>query len=119
MRSLCFALPVAAILFTPAAANGGRPPGCPYLWCGCWLSIELFGRNDRALWWVPNWLKFPRTDPAPGAVAIIRRGGRPGHVGVVVGFNGKDPIIKSGNHNRRVGVATYPARTIIAYVNPR
>lgn len=107
------------VAFCSTAWAQGRPQGCPNLWCGCWLSIEIFGRNDPSLWLVSNWLKFPRTEPAPGAVAVIRRGGQPGHVGVVVGFDGKNPIIKSGNHNRRVGTGTYPAQTIIAYVNPR
>lgn len=48
---------------------------------------------------------------------MARRGG--GHVGQVVGFDDHgNPIIKSGNHNRTVGVATYPKGRIRAYVQP-
>jgi len=56
--------------------------------------------------------------PAIGAIAVMTsRGG--GHVGVVSGVDADgDPIIVSGNHNRRVGVAVYPKSRVLAYVEP-
>jgi uncharacterized protein (TIGR02594 family) len=95
-----------------------RPSGCPSAWCGCWLSLEVFGKNIRELWLAKNWLKFRHTSPSVGSVAVMsRRGG--GHVGIVTAFDEKgNPIIKSGNHGHRVGIGTYPKSRILAYVIP-
>jgi hypothetical protein len=59
------------------------------------------------------------SEPRIGAIAVLTRGKRGGHVGVVSGIdkNG-NPIIISGNHNKRVGEAIYPRRRVIAYVMP-
>lgn len=57
------------------AILGGRPAGCPHRFCGCALSIKLFGKIIPHLNLAANWLKFPRTAPAPGMVAARR-----GHV---------------------------------------
>ena len=54
---------------------GGRPAGCPHRFCGCALAIKVFGRIVPHLNLAANWLKFPRTSPAPGMVAARR-----GHV---------------------------------------
>jgi hypothetical protein len=43
--------------------------------------------------------------------------GNGGHVGIVTGFEGNNPIIVSGNHNRLVREGVYPARLVIAYVS--
>lgn len=59
----------------PARIVGRRPPGCPKRYCGCGLSLKIFGRNIRRLWLAANWLAFPRTSPRPGMVAARR-----GHV---------------------------------------
>ena len=101
-------------------ASGGRPAGCPPLWCGCGLALKLFGRHVRELWPARAWLKFPRASgPVPGAVAVLSRGRRGGHVGIVRGVDANgNPIIFSGNHNRRWGTATYPRGRVIAYVRP-
>jgi len=61
-----------------AKVIGGRPAGCPHRFCGCALSLHLFGKIVTA----PNlnqavtWARvFPRTHAAPGMVAA-----RSGHV---------------------------------------
>jgi hypothetical protein len=117
MRTSVLALLLCLALAMPAFADDGRPKGCPTLWCGCWLALELFNRHTPELWLAANWLKFPRTNPEPGAVAIITRKKQIAHVGVVVGFSKEgNPIIRSGNHNGRVGVGMYPASSVLAYV---
>lgn len=100
--------------------SGGRPAGCPALWCGCGLALKLFGRHVRELWPARAWLKFPRVSgPAPGSIAVLSRGRRGGHVGIVRGTDANgNPIIYSGNHNRRWGEAIYPRSRVIAYVMP-
>jgi hypothetical protein len=53
-----------------------------------------------------------RRGPAAG-------GGPGGHVGVVSGIDASgNPIIISGNHNKRVAEAVYPRSRIYAYVVP-
>lgn len=56
-----------------------HPAGCPRsLFCGCGASVRIFGRPIRDLFLAANWLRFPRTSPAPGMVAARR-----GHVFVL------------------------------------
>lgn len=61
-----------------AQTLGGRPQGCPSRFCGCGASLHLFGRIIPALNLAANWLRFPRTAPAPKMVAARR-----GHVFVL------------------------------------
>ena len=50
-----------------------HPAGCPRIaFCGCGVSLKVFGRPIRALFLAANWFKFPRTAPHPGAVAVRR-----------------------------------------------
>lgn len=95
----------------------GRPPSCPpRRWCGCWLAHQ-FGLSDRALWRARHWARIgaPAAPGCVGCVAVLRRGSTGGHVGIVTGYAGADPIILSGNHNNAVGVAAYPRARVIAY----
>jgi uncharacterized protein (TIGR02594 family) len=57
--------------------------------------------------------------PQIGAIAVMSRGKRGGHVGIVSGIaaNG-NPVIISGNHGRRVAESVYPRSRIYAYVMP-
>jgi hypothetical protein len=56
-----------------------HPPGCPRrAFCGCGAAVRVFGSPVRSLWLAANWLRFPRTSPAPGMVAARR-----GHVFVL------------------------------------
>ena len=58
--------------------------------------------------------------PQVGAIAVMSRGRRGGHVGVVSGIDASgNPIIISGNHGHRVAEATYPRGRIYAYVLPQ
>ena len=56
----------------------GRPSGCPRSFCGCGAALRVFGRVVPELNLAANWLRFPRTSPAPGMVAA-----RHGHVFVL------------------------------------
>jgi hypothetical protein len=58
-----------------SAALGGRPKGCPNRFCGCALSLKLFGRIIPHLNLAANWRSFPRSAPQSGMVAARR-----GHV---------------------------------------
>lgn len=48
-----------------------HPAGCPRIaFCACGASVEIFGHSIRSLWPAAAWLRFPRTAPAPGMVAV-------------------------------------------------
>lgn len=49
-----------------------HPAGCPRnLFCGCGVSVRVFGHSVRELWLVRNWYRYPRAAAAPGNVAIL------------------------------------------------
>jgi hypothetical protein len=62
-------------------AETGARPSCFYVAasmggpCGCWAAWNLLGRVEHVwrgvnLWLAQDWLKFPRTEPAPGTAAV-------------------------------------------------
>lgn len=98
-----------------ATILGGRPSGCPSRFCGCALSIRVFGHSVRNLWLASNWLRFPRTSPAPGMVAARR-----GHVfQLLAHLGGSHWRVYDPNSGR--GRIREHARSIAGYaiVNPR
>ena len=85
------------------------------LWCADFMNMILGGSDRRAISYVNRGSKAHYG--CVNCVAVTtRKGGA--HVGIVSGYdeNG-DPIIISGNHNKRVGVATYNRQRVIAYRN--
>lgn len=84
-------------------------------WCAAFLRhLGVKGVDNRAL----SFLKLTHVSPQVGSIAVFRRKGG-GHVGIVTGFDGKYPIIISGNsYKRRVYEGRY-SRIPIAYVSPR
>ncbi len=102
---------------------GGNPTGRSSLWCGHFMNLVLERSGHR-----PSQSNTARSfasygtrisGPQVGAIAVMSRGRRGGHVGIVSGIdpNG-NPIIISGNHNRRVAETVYPRGRIHAYVMP-
>lgn len=79
-----------------------HPHGCPHsLFCGCGVSVRVFGKPIRNLYLAANWRKYPSAKAAPGMVAwrwghvfyiekVIRRG-------LVLAY---DP--NSGGHRTRI-----------------
>jgi hypothetical protein len=94
---------------------GGRPTGCPSSFCGCGASLRVFGHVVPELNLASNWLRFPRTAPAPGMVAARR-----GHVFVLEQPLGGDMWMaydaNSGGHATRMHARSLRGYTI---VNPR
>jgi hypothetical protein len=77
---------------------GSRPAGCPYRYCGCEASLFLFGKIIPALNLAANWLRFPRAEPAPMAVAARR-----GHVFVLLSHvEGDKWLVHDGNSGRHL-----------------
>jgi len=48
-----------------------HPAGCPRIaFCGCGVSVRVFGHAVRNLYLAANWFKFPRAAAGPGMVAV-------------------------------------------------
>ncbi len=91
---------------------GGRPAGCPRSFCGCGAAIHVFGHIVPELNLAANWLRFPRTAPAPGMVAARR-----GHVFVLERAVGGDVWMaydaNSGGHATRVHAVSLRGYAIV------
>lgn len=87
------------------------------LWCADFVNMLLGGgTGDRQ---AKSFLRYPRLPgPQVGAIAVLTRKGG-GHAGVVSGTdpNG-NPVLISGNHNKRVEESVYPKSRVVAYVRP-
>jgi hypothetical protein len=94
---------------------GNRPAGCPRAFCGCEASLYLFGHIRADLNRASNWMRFPRTSPAPGTVAV-----RNHHVMVLVNqVDGSNWLVHDGNSGG--GLTRNHVVSIRGYriVNPR
>jgi hypothetical protein len=62
-----------ALATTAVAEIQPHPAGCPKrAFCGCGASVKVFGKPVRDLYLARNWYRFPRSQPAPGTVAVRR-----------------------------------------------
>ena len=102
---------------------GTNPTDRKKLWCATFMNMVLAkagysGTNSDA---AKSFAQYGRrlSEPKVGAIAVLTRGKKGGHVGVVSGIDANgNPIIISGNHGAKVGEAIYPRARVIAYVMP-
>jgi len=100
---------------------GGNPTGRASAWCGAFLDMVLRrtghrGGGNLARGYINYGKRLP--GPEVGAIVVFSRVGG-GHVGIVTGIDANgNPIVISGNHGKKVAVATYPAKRVLAYVSP-
>lgn len=91
---------------------GGRPAGCPYQFCACGASLEVFGRIIPELNRAAAWFRFPRAEPAPDTVAV-----RPHHAFVLKAHIRADLwLVKdynSGHHQTRLHPRSIRGYTIV------
>ena len=102
---------------------GTNPTGRSSLWCGHFMNmvLERSGRRGSGSNMARSFASYGTrvSGPQVGAIAVMSRGKRGGHVGVVSGIDANgNLIVISGNHNRRVAESTYPRGRIYAYVMP-
>lgn len=79
-----------------------HPSGCPWrLFCGCGVSVRVFGHPVRDLYLAANWGRFHSASPGPGMVAY-----RSGHVFYIESVIDSDTVMaydpNSGGHLTRV-----------------
>jgi uncharacterized protein (TIGR02594 family) len=67
-----------------------------------------------------SWKKFGKDlkKPAYGAVGVIDWGGGKGHVGFVVGMQGKNVLLLGGNQGDSVKVSSFPVSKFVAFTVP-
>lgn len=102
---------------------GTNPTGMSALWCARFMNmvLEKSGRRGTGSNMASSFANYGRrvAGPQVGAIAVMSRGRGGGHVGIVSGIDRSgNPIIISGNHNRRVGESVYSRGRIYAYVMP-
>lgn len=102
---------------------GTNPTRRTKLWCATFMNFVLAkvgyaGTGSDA---AKSFASYGKriSEPRVGAIAVLTRGNKGGHVGIVTGLDANgNPIILSGNHNRTVGEGTYSRSRVIAYVMP-
>jgi hypothetical protein len=92
---------------------GGRPAGCPWRYCGCGVSLKVFGKIIPKLNLALNWkIIFPRTEPAAGMVAA-----RSGHVFYIVSVVDSSTVVaydpNSGGHKTRIHTVSLRGFTVV------
>ena len=102
---------------------GTNPTGRSALWCAYFMNfvLERSGHSGSGSGLAKSFASYGRriSGPQVGAIAVMSRGRRGGHVGVVSGIDAQgNPIIISGNHGRRVAESTYSRGRVFAYVMP-
>jgi len=102
---------------------GTNPTSRRSLWCGRFMNmvLENTGRAGTGSDMARSFASYGKrvSGPQVGAIAVMSRGKRGGHVGVVSGVDERgNPILISGNHGRRVAEAAYPRSRVLAYVIP-
>lgn len=105
---------------------GTNPTGWSSLWCARFIAVIApdVASRLKAMKLNPNWArdyaKLPgaKRHGSPGDIIVLTRG-KAGHIGVLKGYDANNnPIVISGNHNRRVGEGVYRKGRVIAYVSP-
>ncbi|HAO39254.1 MAG TPA: TIGR02594 family protein, partial [Afipia sp.] len=93
------------------------------LWCARFMNmvLERSGHKGTGSDMARSFAGYGQriSGPQVGAIAVMSRGRRGGHVGIVSGIDPKgNPIVISGNHGHRVAEATYSRGRVYAYVMP-
>ena len=103
--------------------GSGNPTGRSSLWCARFMNmvLERSGHKGTGSDMARSFAGYGQriSGPQVGAIAVMSRGRRGGHVGIVSGIDPKgNPIVISGNHGHRVAEATYSRGRVYAYVMP-
>jgi uncharacterized protein (TIGR02594 family) len=102
---------------------GGNPTGRGSLWCARFMNMVLqhTGHQGTGSDMASSFARYGTrvSGPQVGAIAVMSRGGRGGHVGIITGIDAQgNPIMISGNNGNRVREAPISRGRIYAYVMP-
>jgi len=113
-RPLIAAVLACALAFAARAEIVSHPSGCPQTaFCGCGVSVRVFGHPVRDLYLAANWYRFRRASPAPGRVAIFGRH----HVAYIERIEGGGEALlydpNSGGHETRIHVRSLSGAVVV------
>lgn len=102
---------------------GGNPTGRGSLWCARFMNMVLqhTGHQGTGSDMASSFARYGTrvSGPQVGAIAVMSRGRRGGHVGIITGIDARgNPIMISGNNGNRVREAPISRGRIYAYVMP-
>lgn len=102
---------------------GGNPTGRGSLWCARFMNMVLkhSGYSGTGSDMASSFAKYGQriSGPQVGAIAVMTRGRRGGHVGIITGVDAKgNPTMISGNNGNRVRETSVSRGRIYAYVMP-
>jgi len=102
---------------------GGNPTGRGSLWCARFMNMVLqhTGHKGTGSDMASSFARYGTrvSGPQVGAIAVMSRGRRGGHVGIITGVDAQgNPIMISGNNGNRVREAPVSRGRIYAYVMP-
>lgn len=102
---------------------GGNPTGRGSLWCARFMNMVLqhTGHQGTGSDMANSFAHYGTriSGPQVGAIAVMSRGRRGGHVGIITGVDAQgNPIMISGNNGNRVREAPVSRGRIYAYVMP-
>ena len=102
---------------------GGNPTSRGSLWCARFMNMVLqhSGYRGTGSDMASSFARYGQrvSGPQVGAIAVMSRGRRGGHVGIITGVDAKgNPIMISGNNGNRVREAPISRGKIYAYVMP-
>ncbi|RZN17592.1 TIGR02594 family protein [Bradyrhizobium sp. Leo121] len=102
---------------------GGNPTSRGSLWCARFMNMVLqhSGYRGTGSDMASSFARYGQrvSGPQVGAIAVMSRGRRGGHVGIITGIDAKgNPIMISGNNGNRVREAPVSRGRIYAYVMP-
>ncbi|OKO73944.1 amidase [Bradyrhizobium sp. NAS80.1] len=102
---------------------GGNPTGRGSLWCARFMNMVLqhTGHRGTGSDMANSFARYGTrvSGPQVGAIAVMSRGRRGGHVGIITGVDAQgNPIMISGNNGNRVREAPVSRGRIYAYVMP-
>ncbi|MDF0520090.1 TIGR02594 family protein [Bradyrhizobium yuanmingense] len=102
---------------------GGNPTGRGRLWCARFMNmvLEHTGHRGTGSDMASSFARYGTriSGPQVGAIAVMSRGRRGGHVGIITGIDAQgNPIMISGNNGNRVREAPVSRGKIYAYVMP-
>lgn len=102
---------------------GGNPTGRGSLWCARFMNMVLqhTGHQGTGSDMASSFARYGTrvSGPQVGAIAVMSRGRRGGHVGIITGIDAQgNPIMISGNNGNRVRETPVSRGRIYAYVMP-
>ncbi len=102
--------------------KGTNPTGRRSLWCADFVNLveQEIGRAGTGSRMARSFLDYGKRveKPRAGDIVVLGRGGRSGHVGYFMEWEGERVVAISGNYGGRVAVGRFPKHRVVGFVRP-